>query len=519
MDREISKQEEKDWDSIRNDFRMFSRLPDERLTKNILKKLVEDKPLYWLEKYTDVQKTDDVILAALRGLCCYPGRGKTFKENILDAIKFRYSIFPYLPERLKDKEVCIRALEANACNIVGVPAKLVTEEICSHVGYVPYVGCENLDKIPYASAVLKLLKENPDRVFELMRYFNPLAISSKVASEAVRQDIRCFRYIPDGVEYASPVLTDQEKKDIIAVSSNIYSYNEEYRNLPLERQTENVSLAVVCTRGEYLQHIPKSRRTDKIIDMALKKDGGVISQLFPDEITDVRRILAVKNMQYGYPEPLKNCPKDLLDEDICVEAVSKCPIALMYVPDEFLTNRVCEAAVNNLVPFNEPQCMITSYLPVEILEKYLFHFAGEIPDVLDTIKRDNITPKVIEFAINNTEEAYLHIPREKLTAEHCLLQEKLYPNYFKESPAFLPDRIKNGDFNIYQLNEVVEAIVKDKFTFEQIKELYAGRRLDGKNVSFVYNPEQQSLSLFQEVRKMKIQSSQEAKPNHKCKLR
>ena len=65
MDREISKQEEKDLNSIKNDFGMFFRLPKERLTKNILKELVEDKPLYWLEKYTDVQKTDDVILSLI----------------------------------------------------------------------------------------------------------------------------------------------------------------------------------------------------------------------------------------------------------------------------------------------------------------------------------------------------------------------------------------------------------------------------------------------------------------------
>lgn len=130
-------------------------------------------------------------------------------------------------------------------SLLYIPPNILTEEMCYKALHdlnkqVDYLA---LKAIPYPSVCLDVLKTVGEKegAYNLTSYFNPNAINSEVANEAVRQELSCIALIPPGIKYDTPQMTEREKEDIKMVCSPYFEILR-LKNLPVDRRTEIVSL-------------------------------------------------------------------------------------------------------------------------------------------------------------------------------------------------------------------------------------------------------------------------------------
>ena len=518
---DISKMSEKEIMNCLNNrvppiYELIMDLSGEQQTDAVIKRAVEIQPsnLGYIKK--DSQKTDEIVLLALKGMGYDIPKDK-LKENLVDIVKKDKLFFSYLPERLRDKQLCDIAIEQmGQRSLLYIPPNILTEEMCYKALHdlnkqVDYLA---LKAIPYPSVCLDVLKTVGEKegAYNLTSYFNPNAINSEVANEAVRQELSCIALIPPGIKYDTPQMTEREKEDIKMVCSPYFEILR-LKNLPVDRRTEIVSFAAVMKNADNFPDVPQNSRSDRVIETALKKNGSLISILFPDEITENRQLLALKNLPYDLPDKMPSLPFHLLDENACKEIVSRSPYIIKYLPEDLRTPRVYQAVLTNLNFFDDNAYKILPFIPADVISLNLNKLGWQgARNVLQSIKPEDLTPQIIEWAINRSDTIFKLLPADKLTAEHCLLQEKRCPGYFQVYPDQFPKHINNNEGNIYDLNRLVEDMSKEHFTFQQIKDLYEGKRLDGRNKSFIFNPKDKSLRVFEYRRKKAVKPKEEQKP-------
>lgn len=520
---DISKMtEEEILDNLKGDefplFGTIRRLQPEQQTSKVVQAAMDKCSLNFDYIKDDKLKTDEIVMRALDRDGFRANRDKPVKENIINAIKNGVFIFSRLPTRLRDKDVCQVVVErlGHSC-IPDIPRDVLTEEMCFQASQDisnDKIKEISLSAIPYPSVCLSILQNKGNEIgaFYLMKMFSSRGIDSAVANEAVRQDMRCIALIPEKIPYDKPSMTWEEEYDIKSIAFDRLPVRSTFFSLPEERRTELVSFVAVTANPANLSLVPKENRSDRVIETALKQDGDLIRRLDPDELTDARQILAIKNISPFSPEIMENIPKRLLNEEICNEVVSRCPCAIKYIPDEFKTNKICQSALDN-IQYSSDNYKILPHIPVDIVTANLNQLkVYDVREVLNSVQPENLNSAIIEWVIKNGDRVFGEIPQEKLTAEHCLLQEKLHPGYFKENSEQFPKHINNNG-NIYDLNRLVEGMTKERFNFEQIKDLYEGRkRLDGKNLSFFYNPKDKSLRVVEYRTKKTVEQKEGQNP-------
>lgn len=476
-------------------------LSEKQQTPSVVKRAVEISLVNFSLIKNNERKTDEIVSLVLKKM----GYKGSLKESIKDIILMDKHFFRDLPERLRDKEVCEIAIDhwGHRC-LPFIPKDMMTEEMCQRALFDmnENIDFRALSSIPYPSACLFVLRKMGEKegAFKILNHINPNAINAEVANEAVRQELSCIALIPPGIKYDLPFpMTEREKEDIKIVVNLRHGLNI----LPIERRTENVSLAAVIKDADILPFVPKNSRTDLVIETALKRNGLLISTLYPEERTEARQLLALKHLPYDLPGTIPPLPVPLLDEKICCEIVSHCPHIIKHLPAHLRTLQVCSAAYKNLDFFDDKGYQILPYIPVNIICTNLNKLGWQSAlDVLQSISPEALNKKIIDWAIPRDKAIFKLIPADKLSAEHYLLQDKCYPNYFLKNPAYLPDHIVDGPMNIYKLNQVVEDLAKEKYSFKQIQDLYAGKRLCGEKISFDYNPARCTLQLYRKTKKI-----------------
>ncbi|WP_292268868.1 DUF4116 domain-containing protein [Butyricimonas sp.] len=347
----------------------------------------------------------------------------------------------------------------------------------------------------FSEVYMRVLKEVGQEIgtLNVMEKFLPEYVTSEIAKEAINQDVRCIALVPSGIEL--PGITDLERVDIKAVVRDGNGTGV-FDKLPPERQTELVSLVAVSVDPNNLYVVPGANRSERVIEAALKQDGSVIAALDSGEIADAWQILAIRHMNYDYPETLAQCPRRLLDEDLCLEAVTNCPHALQHVPEEMRTVQICEAAAKNLSIFDDDACELLPLIPSNIIAKNIDSWKyQDVSTILHYIKPEHITPDVVNWVTRFDEEAFKQIPEKMKTPAACLFQEKYHPLFFLLNPDQLPKSVREGN-NVYTLNKRVESEANEKFTHEQICNLFVGTRLNGIRKAFDYNPERGTLKVI-----------------------
>lgn len=165
---------------------------------------------------------------------------------------------------------------------------------------------------------------------------------------------------------------------------------------------------------------------------------------------------------YEVIEVFERIPQCAMDESIINWGLEKDGHCLLFVPEDKITDTMIEKA---------------------------FKKSG-----LDVIVsgRFDCKPEYIIEAITNRESEFCRIPKELLTARHCLLQETLYPEFFKLNPERLPEEIKNGQ-NVYTLSRALNQLSKEQSSYGEVVELYEGQSVRKGNEVFKYDKEKGEL--------------------------
>lgn len=456
------------------------------------------------------KKTDEVTRLVLNKMGYPVTDGETMEEQLIKVLKSGCSIFPSLPERSRTKNVCEVAARQGYWNLPGIPKDILTRKMCfDAIDTISMFSnkLESLRVIPYPEVCMAILERNGKEIgaYKLAKNFNPEAINSDVANQALRQDLRCIACIPEGVQH-DITLSEQEIRDIKFISKDS-EYVNKFERLPDERKTENVCFVAVGIVPFNLDRVPKTSRSDRVIEKALEMDGNALLCLPVEERTDARQLLAIKNMRRDSVDLFEQFPDRLKTEEICRHAATRCPATLDNIPLELLTPDVCQAAISTITNYEEEieiLCLIPHknviYNNLGKLECYY-----PVMQIMQAMEPEQLDDKIISWAIKRDEKCFANIPKELLTPEHCLLQEKYYPGYFVRYPGELPERIRDGN-NIYTFYPRAEKFMGMNLSPEQLAALYNGVPL-GKDKKVVYDSETGVFSINHQNQ------------NHKHKLR
>lgn len=241
-------------------------------------------------------------------------------------------------------------------------------------------------------------------------------------------------------------------------------------------------------------------------------------------------------------------PNGVKTEEDCIAAIKNSVFALEFVPDELKTERVCQEAINNISAIGGDEIEILYLIPYpDLIYKNLDMLSNSFdpeeillrlnPDVIDdriidwgiekdgrcirfapkerqteerleraidnsglhifgytNVKKDILAkPGIIEKGIIHDSMSFRYIQKKLISPENCLLQDKLYPYFFDNRPDLLPERVKQG-VNVYTLSKTLEELTKKAYSFEEIINLYNGKRITKDREIFIFNPKTQQIT-------------------------
>lgn len=525
----IEQMKKKEGDEVR----YFLHLPEKERTEFLSKAAVDiNSNSFWF--VPENSQSERVVLAAMesdeKNLRYIAPSVKITDEMFL--LSFRSPTYQLgnVPSHLIRYDMCMDAVGNGLINLGRVPLHLMSRELCEHglksrhnadLQY-PYTF---INYIPYADIRLRILKEHPEIVFEVVKELKPEFLDKNIAEYAIEKDIRCISVIPREIVSNWPSLTRQEEKDILTVSKALSNHLQVYSNIPVARRTENVSLAAVSAAPICLCDVPEKSRSERVIMAALAKDGEMISEIPKEKRTEKMYLVAIEN---GRGEGvLKELPKDMLTPEICQLAVEASGYNLEYVPEELKTPEMCRTALYSSadlgyedsvilheIPFSdvcleglegyragvdatellgivrpevidipiakwfvEQEPEIFKDLPAsvqtkEVAEEAVKHIDRD--DLIDTIKDIKNFPKVFKEGL--LKETATYFKSEPPTAEVCLKIEKTCPEFWERYPKTISQEVREG-CNVYHLNKMMEKMTSEEFTVKQIEDLFYGHTL------------------------------------------
>ena len=256
-------------------------------------------------------------------------------------------------------------------------------------------------------------------VYQKMKQTPPDRLTSSELSEAIKEDIRCVLFVPEGMQVEGmPKLSKQEIYDIRLVADDNVIYDE-FSALPLERRTQSVSQAAVNADYQSLTEVPKNIQSEELILSVLRRDGFMLFAIDIDRRTPKMYMTALESTALA----LKHFPPEIITPEIAAKAVESNGIALMYVPEEIKTRELCRSALSACT-LNTKDYEIIENVPFpEICLEYLKKIEKENSDpffVFGNIKPEVITPEMAQIAVRMEPSCIQFVPDKLKTAELCM---------------------------------------------------------------------------------------------------
>ncbi len=171
---------------------------------------------------------------------------------------------------------------------------------------------------------------------------------------------RDILYVPDHL---------RTEKVCLAVVSQDAS---DLKYIPKDQRTERVCLAAVKGWGVAIKFVPEHLRTEKVCLTAVKENPYALQYLSEEHRTEGVVLAAVKHSE-GHGSALLYVPKDALTEKICVSAVSRDGLALQYVPKYLRTEKVCLAALKHAEGHGSALQYVPEHITLGLFYKFIFN--------------------------------------------------------------------------------------------------------------------------------------------------
>ncbi len=363
---------------------------------------------------------------------------KIADRQYIKAVETNASLIGYLPEHLRSKGIYTRAVKKDPWVLRHVPEQFRDRKIykaaVKSMAESPYLDYMAIRLVPDARLVLGFLKGYGQKygAYDIMREINKSQIDEKIASEAVRQDIRCISLIPEGIRINGlEGVSEQEISDIHFHTMPDPGDEGRFANLARGRRTEPVSWAAVMNDGDSLEHVPEQARSRRVIDAALRQSGESIRFIPEGKRTNEHYRTALESNGCA----LQYFPADRVTPANCMKAVISNPHAIGYVPVELRTREICETALGT--PF-DPDPFILSHIPYpDLLLEGIREYGRDhsITEILETADPKAIDRKVASYAVRKEPQALEFIPAESLNQTICNIAVKADPLLLRSVPG------------------------------------------------------------------------------------
>lgn len=222
---------------------------------------------------------------------------------------------------------------------------------------------------------------------------------------------------------------------------------------------------------------------------------------------------------------LGQVPDEHRNPELCMEFVKACGYNLKYVPEEMKTREMCMVAYRRAPAPDHSILEIVASIPdrklvfqclVDSLERpdaasfasamrpeqfddriadYLVNVDGNslqyMPESMHTeerlfravmrsgnlalasrnIREELKTDELYMAGIRTNSSSFFFIPKERRTAEMCMVAENKYPYLFLLKPEALPDSVRNGN-NIFTFARRLKETTGRRYSVDDIKQLY-----------------------------------------------
>jgi len=208
--------------------------------------------------------------------------------------------------------------------------------------------------------------------------------------------------------------------------------------------------------------VPREVITEEICLEAVRQDGAALQYVPRQLITQEMYKGAVKT----FGAALQYIQKELKTEEVCLEAVKQNGYALQYVPRELITEEVCLEAVKQ-------NGKAIQYVPREVItEEMCLEAVRQNANALQYVPREVITEEMCLEAVRQDINTLKYVPGELITEEMCL--EGIKQN--GESLLYVPESLKTEKIYLeavkygYALRYVPQEIITEEICIEAIRQ-------------------------------------------------
>jgi hypothetical protein len=361
-------------------------------------------------------------------------KGKAFKfcklksgKMIKDAVSSDGLMLEYVDPDKRTMEICEIAFKKNRRAIKFIPAKFQTESMM-------------IDAMNDSTSLLEFLHNPTEEVYLAALRKNPASFSSiKNPTEDMCIIIvsKCGLNIKDvPADLQTPTVC------LIAITDTPHALEH------IKNQTEDLCVQAVSENANVLKFC--KIRTPPVLKAAVKKDGYVIKDLRPDEITLELADLAVNS--WGYC--LQHVPKHIQTRELCMKAVKKSGVSLEYVRDDLQDEEIClEAVTQSPYSFKYVKVQTPAVCMYAITHGYnVFEFVkNPTPEMrLAALKKDssnirhiqNPTREELKLVLKASKYSLNQISEDKRTVElclnaiHCEEESYTYSTKYKDDNLF-----------------------------------------------------------------------------------
>lgn len=218
--------------------------------------------------------------------------------------------------------------------------------------------------------------------------------------------------------------------------------------VPDEHKTPELCMEFVRSCGYNLKYVPEEMKTREMCLEAYRSSPA------PDSFPDIVASIPDKNLVF-------QCLVDSLDRP------GAASFASAMRPEQF-DDRIADYLVD--IDGNSLQ-----YMPKRMhTEERLFRAvlsSGNQALSSRNIREELKTDELYMAGIRANRSSFLFIPRERRTAEMCMVAENEYPYLFLLKPDALPDSVKNGN-NIFTFARRLKETTGKRYSVDGIRELY-----------------------------------------------
>lgn len=262
-----------------------------------------------------------------------------------------FNVLQYIPEPLRDFDICKQAVLKNPAELANVPTDILKannflSEIVIQNGYALKYIPKELVTMPLCEAAVK--NNSTSSSLEWV----PVPFRTAKLCQVYLQNKDNIYYILSKIKNfkENSALSADEYKALALEVVKTFGYL--LKDVDIEMRDSELCYAAIRQSAHALEYVPVSQRTFDLCNEAIQKDtwnGQVIEHLknfrqttllSPDQYKTICMFFIKKS---GFN--LKYVDEDMRDADLCLEAVKESGRAIEFVPKAICTYSICYEAI------------------------------------------------------------------------------------------------------------------------------------------------------------------------------